>query len=62
VRTLGDRMTELCTPGVSIAVVDNFDVAWAKGFGVRRMGERAAVQTDTPFQAGSISKPVFAWR
>ena len=60
VRTLGDRMTELCTPGVSVAVVDNFDVAWAKGFGVRKMGERAALQMDTPFQAASISKPAFA--
>jgi CubicO group peptidase (beta-lactamase class C family) len=60
VRTLGDRMTELYTPGVSVAVVDNFEVAWARGFGIRKMGERAAVQPDTPFQAGSISKPVFA--
>jgi len=60
VRTLGDRMHELCTPGVSVAVIDNFEVAWARGFGIRRIGERQAVQPDTPFQAGSISKPVFA--
>lgn len=58
--TLEDRMRELCTPGVSVAVIDNFEVAWARGFGVRRMGESAAVQPDTPFQTGSISKPVFA--
>jgi CubicO group peptidase (beta-lactamase class C family) len=60
VRALGDRMHELCTPGVSVAVIENFEVAWASGFGVRKMGESAAVQPDTPFQAGSISKPVFA--
>jgi CubicO group peptidase (beta-lactamase class C family) len=53
-------MTELCTPGVSVAVIDNFEVAWAKGFGIRKIGERAAVRPDTPFQAASISKPVFA--
>jgi len=53
-------MHELCTPGVSVAVIENFEVAWARGFGIRRMGESAAVQPDTPFQAGSISKPVFA--
>jgi CubicO group peptidase (beta-lactamase class C family) len=58
--TLGDRMHGLCTPGVSVAVIENFEIAWARGFGIRRMGERAAVQPDTPFQAGSISKPVFA--
>jgi hypothetical protein len=32
----------------------------ASGFGIRKMGERADVEPDTPFQAGSISKPVFA--
>jgi CubicO group peptidase (beta-lactamase class C family) len=60
VRSLGDRMHELRTPGASIAVIENFEVAWARGFGVRKMGESAAVLPDTPFQAGSISKPVFA--
>jgi CubicO group peptidase (beta-lactamase class C family) len=60
VRTLGDRLHELGTPGVSIAVIENFEVAWASGFGIRKVGERAEVGPDTPFQAGSISKPVFA--
>ncbi len=58
--TLDDRMRELCTPGVSVAVIENFEVAWARGFGVRRMGESVPVQPDTPFQTGSISKAVFA--
>ncbi|HEY6255942.1 MAG TPA: serine hydrolase domain-containing protein [Xanthobacteraceae bacterium] len=60
IRTLGDRMHELGTPGASVAVIENFEVAWASGFGVRNVGEHAAVQPDTAFQAGSISKPVFA--
>jgi CubicO group peptidase (beta-lactamase class C family) len=60
VRTLGERMHELGTPGLSVAVIENFEVAWASGFGIRRAGERAPVEPDTPFQAGSISKPVFA--
>jgi CubicO group peptidase (beta-lactamase class C family) len=60
VRKLADRMAELSTPGVSIAVIDDFDVVWAKGFGVRKAGGLADVRADTPFQAGSISKPVFA--
>jgi CubicO group peptidase (beta-lactamase class C family) len=53
-------MNELLIPGLSVAVIENFEVAWAAGFGIRRMGERAAIGPDTPFQAGSISKPVFA--
>src|SRR6266436_4644884 len=60
VRSLDERMTELCTPGISVAVIDNFEVAWAESFGVRKIGDRAAVQPDTPFQAASVSKPVFA--
>ena len=61
VRTLGDRMRELGTPGVSVAVIENFEVAWASGFGIRKVGERADVEPDTPFQAGSISKPYLRW-
>jgi CubicO group peptidase (beta-lactamase class C family) len=53
-------MAELHTPGASVAVIDNFDVAWVKGFGVRKAGADAAVVPSTPFQSGSISKPVFA--
>lgn len=60
VRSLDERMTELGTPGASIAVIDNFELAWVRGFGVRKQGTRAPVRPDTPFQAGSISKPVFA--
>ena len=60
IRSLGDRMAELGTPGASIAVIDNFDIAWARGFGVRKQGEGASVLADTPFQVGSISKAVFA--
>jgi CubicO group peptidase (beta-lactamase class C family) len=59
-RTLDERMAELHTPGASIAVIDNFDVAWSRGFGVRKAGEDAPVLFDTPFQGGSISKPLFA--
>ena len=51
-RTLGERMAELGTPGASVAVIDNFEVAWARGFGVRKHGEPAPVLADTPFQTG----------
>lgn len=57
--TLAKRMEELHIPGVSIAVVHNGAIEWAKGYGVRQTGGDA-VKTDTMFQAGSISKPVAA--
>jgi len=58
-RTLDERMSELHTPGASVAVIDNFEVAWVKGFGVRKAGEHAAVLSDTihlsPCPDGTLS-------
>lgn len=59
-QSLASRMAHYRTPGVSVAVVDDFDVAWAGGFGVRGFDGANEVTAHTPFQAGSISKPVFA--
>jgi CubicO group peptidase (beta-lactamase class C family) len=59
-QTLAQRMAYYATPGASIGVVDDGALAWARGFGVRTMGTADAVTANTPFQAGSISKPVFA--
>lgn len=58
-RTLRDRMTEMHVPGVSIAVVHNGVIEWARGYGVKQLGG-AAVTPETLFQAGSISKPIAA--
>jgi CubicO group peptidase (beta-lactamase class C family) len=58
--TLADRMEHYHVPGVSIAVINNFEVEWAKGFGVGDSEENNPVTTDTLFQAASISKPVTA--
>lgn len=55
-----DRMRYYHVPGVSLAVVDNFQVAYASGFGVTEFGGNRLVDTTTLFLAGSISKPVFA--
>lgn len=47
-------------PGLSVAVIDNFKIAWAKGYGVTQAGSNVPVTVHTLFQAGSISKPVAA--
>jgi CubicO group peptidase (beta-lactamase class C family) len=47
-------------PGLSVVVVDNFKIAWAKGYGVTEPGSHNPVTIHTLFQAGSISKPVAA--
>lgn len=58
--TLAERMRHYDVPGVSIAVIDDGEIAWAKGYGVRIKGSDAAVDPGTLFQAASISKPVTA--
>jgi CubicO group peptidase (beta-lactamase class C family) len=47
-------------PGLSVAVIDDFKIAWAKGYGVTEAGGNQPVTVHTLFQAGSISKPVAA--
>lgn len=47
-------------PGLSIAVIDNYKIIWAKAYGVTDAGSNTPVTTTTLFQAGSISKPVAA--
>jgi CubicO group peptidase (beta-lactamase class C family) len=46
--------------GVSVALINNYEVAWAKGFGVTETGTKDSITTQTIFQAASISKPVTA--
>jgi hypothetical protein len=47
-------------PGFSIAVIDDYQIVWAKAYGVTDAGSRNPVTSTTLFQAGSISKPVAA--
>src|SRR5271165_154672 len=58
--TLQQLMQTLKVPGISVAVVDNFKIDWAKPYGVTEVGASIAVTTDTLFQAASISKAVTA--
>lgn len=57
-----ERMKELGIPGVSIAVVYEGSIEWAKGYGMADSSESRPVTTETMFLAGSISKPVAATR
>ena len=47
-------------PGVTVAVINDFAVEWAQGYGVADVETGARVTGDTMFQAASISKPVAA--
>jgi CubicO group peptidase (beta-lactamase class C family) len=59
-QTIDQRMQALKVPGVSIAVFDSGQIIWAKGYGIKELLPGMVVDTNTLFQAASISKPVTA--
>jgi len=58
--SLAERMEYHKVPGVSIAVVIDNKISWAKGYGIANTETGKEVGVNTLFQAGSISKPLAA--
>jgi CubicO group peptidase (beta-lactamase class C family) len=58
--TLPQLMQRFHVPGASIAVIRDFKIHWAKGYGAADVETGSPVDADTLFQAASISKPVTA--
>lgn len=57
---LTDRMTRWNVPGMTVAVIEDGELAWAQGYGVKQAGQADSVSAQTFFQAASISKPAAA--
>ena len=57
---LSERMRALKVPGVSIAIINDGKIEWARAYGVADAGDKRLVSTDTLFQVASISKSVSA--
>lgn len=58
--TVDELLERFNVPGVSVAVISDFGIHWARGYGIADVETGKAVDTETMFQAGSISKPVAA--
>lgn len=56
--TLDERMKFYGIHGVSIAVVNDYKIQWAKGYGYMDKHNEQPVTTETLFQAASISKAI----
>lgn len=54
------EMASAGIPGASVAVIRNFDIAWAAGFGTSDLARHMKVTPSTFFQAASVSKPIAA--
>jgi CubicO group peptidase (beta-lactamase class C family) len=59
-RSIEERMRYHRVPGVSVAVINDGRIEWARGWGEAEAGSGIRVDTATLFQAASISKPVAA--
>jgi CubicO group peptidase (beta-lactamase class C family) len=57
---LTDRMAFYKVPGISVAVIDGGQIAWAKGYGVKVVGGKDPVTPETLFQSASIGKMITA--
>jgi CubicO group peptidase (beta-lactamase class C family) len=57
---LSERMAHYKVPGLSVAVINEGKIEWARGYGVIERDTGKPVTAETLFLAGSISKPVAA--
>jgi CubicO group peptidase (beta-lactamase class C family)/D-alanyl-D-alanine dipeptidase len=55
-RFIWHEMADKDLPAVSIALVDDQDVVWARGFGFARPKDRASATSETVYRVGSVSK------
>lgn len=58
--TLSERMKHYNVSGLSVAVIDNYQIVWAKGYGYADKKEKRKVTANTLFEPGSISKSLNA--
>src|SRR5262245_51955613 len=58
--TVQGLLTQFKVPGVSIAVIKDFKIEWARAYGLADVETGTPVTPDTLFQAASISKTIAA--
>ena len=58
--TIADRLKHYGVEGVSVAVIRDNKLEWARGYGIADAETKQPVTASTLFQAASISKPVSA--
>jgi CubicO group peptidase (beta-lactamase class C family) len=58
--SIEQRLTAHEVPGAAVAIIDNGEIVWAKGYGTALAGSEIEVDVQTVFSVGSISKLVNA--
>jgi CubicO group peptidase (beta-lactamase class C family) len=54
-------MKQVDVPGLSIAIIKDSKIEWIQGFGITDYESQNQITENTIFEAGSLSKPVFAY-
>ena len=54
-------MKQYSIPGLSLAIIRDGQINYAKGFGVKNINTQEAVNNSTIFAAASLTKPVFSY-
>lgn len=55
-KNIWQRMEELNIPGVSIGIIEDNQLVWARGYGEMEKGTQRFVRRDTAFDTASVSK------
>lgn len=55
---IAEYMEKLGVPGAAVAIVQDGEIVYEKGFGVRELGGEAAVTANTRMMIGSTTKPI----
>jgi CubicO group peptidase (beta-lactamase class C family) len=58
---LPSMMDSTATPGLSIALIENGNVIWSDGLGVKDKDSKERVTNETVFRGASLGKPLFAY-
>ncbi len=65
IAAIGTSIPELMTkgkvPGLQVAVIRDGEMIWTKGFGVKNTENGEKVNSNTIFEAASLTKPLFAY-
>ncbi|MFX1389599.1 MAG: serine hydrolase domain-containing protein [Promethearchaeota archaeon] len=59
-QNLMHQMEDYKVPGISIAIISNYEIEWVKSYGIKDVRKNENVSIDTIFEAGSISKSLTA--
>lgn len=60
-RFIINKLDSLSIPALSIAIINNRNIAYYHNFGVKNIATKSNVDQKTLFEACSLSKPVFAY-